>query len=101
MEKISLNNAKAEEFYAVHKERPFFSELVEFMSSGPVVVMVLEKENAIAGWRELMGDTDSQKAAHGTIRNLFGTDKGINAVHGSDATETAQAEIQFFFPELA
>ena len=101
MEKIRMNKAKAEVFYAVHKERPFFSELVEFMTSGPVVIMTLEKEGAIAEWRNLMGETDSQKAAEGTIRNLFGTDKGINAIHGSDSPETAKAEIQLFFPELA
>ena len=100
MEKISLSKEKAEEFYSVHKDRPFFSELVEFMTSGPVVVMAIEKENAVPEWRKLMGETDSQKALPGTVRYLFGTDKGKNAVHGSDAVETAKTEIQLFFPEL-
>jgi len=100
MEKIHLSKDKAEGFYAVHKGKPFFDELVEFMTSGPVIVMVLEKENAIKAWRDLMGNTDSKLAAPGTIRNLFGTDKGVNAAHGSDAPETAQQEIKHFFPNL-
>ena len=100
MEKIHLSKDKAEGFYAVHKGKPFFDELVEFMTSGPVIVMVLEKENAIKAWRDLMGNTDSKLAAPGTIRNLFGTDKGVNASHGSDAPETAQQEIKHFFPNL-
>ena len=97
MEKIHLSKDKAEGFYAVHKGKPFFDELVEFMTSGPVIVMALEKENAIKAWRDLMGNTDSKLAAPGTIRNLFGTDKGVNAAHGSDAPETAQQEITYFF----
>jgi len=97
MEKIQLSKDKAEGFYAVHKDKPFFDELVEFMTSGPVIVMALEKENAIKAWRDLMGNTDSKLAAPGTIRNLFGTDKGVNAAHGSDAPETAQQEIRYFF----
>ena len=100
MKKLSLTKEKAEKFYAVHNERPFFGELIEFMTSGPVVVMVLEKENAIEEWRSLMGDTDSKQAKSGTIRNLFGTDKGENATHGSDAEETAKTEIELFFPKL-
>jgi nucleoside-diphosphate kinase len=90
----------AERFYAVHKARPFFGDLVKFMSSGPVFVGVLEGEGAIARWRELMGPTDSKKAPKGTIRGEFGTDVEKNAVHGSDAPETARAEIAFFFPGL-
>ena len=100
MEKMQLSKNKAEGFYAVHKGKPFFDELVEFMTSGPVVVMALEKENAIKAWRDLMGNTDSKLAAPGTIRNLFGTDKGVNAAHGSDAPETAQQEIEFFFKQI-
>ena len=92
-----LAPADAERFYAVHRARPFFRDLVGFMSSGPVFVGVLEGENAIARWRELMGPTDSTKAPKGTIRGEFGTDVEKNAVHGSDAPETARAEIGFFF----
>jgi nucleoside-diphosphate kinase len=90
----------AERFYAVHKERPFFGDLVRFMSSGPVFVGVLEGADAIARWRSLMGPTDSKKAPKGTIRGEFGTDVERNAVHGSDAPATARAEIAFFFPGL-
>jgi len=90
----------AERFYAVHKARPFFGDLVKFMSSGPVFVGVLEGDNAIARWRELMGPTDSKKAPKGTVRGEFGTDVERNASHGSDAPETARAEIAFFFPGL-
>jgi nucleoside-diphosphate kinase len=97
---LTLAAADAERFYAVHRERKFFPDLVRFMSSGPVFVTVLEGENAIAGWRELMGPTDSTKAPKGTIRGEFGTDVEQNAVHGSDAPETARAEIGFFFPGL-
>jgi nucleoside-diphosphate kinase len=93
-----LAASQAERFYAVHRERPFFRDLVAFMSSGPVFVGVLEGERAIARWRELMGPTDSTKAPTGTIRGEFGTDVERNAVHGSDAPETARAEIAFFFP---
>jgi nucleoside-diphosphate kinase len=95
-----LAPADAERFYAVHKARPFFGDLVKFMSSGPVFVAVLEAENAIARWRDLMGPTDSKKAPKGTIRGEFGTDVEKNACHGSDAPETARAEIAFFFPGL-
>jgi nucleoside-diphosphate kinase len=97
MRMMHLSAAQAEGFYAVHRERPFFKSLVAFMTSGPVVVQVLEGENAIARNRELMGATDSKKAAAGTIRNQWGTDIEKNAVHGSDAPETAKFEIGFFF----
>jgi len=86
-------------FYAVHKDRPFYKDLVAFMTSGPVMVQVLEGENAIAKNRELMGATDPKKAAPGTIRADFADSIDANAVHGSDAPETAKAEIAFFFPE--
>ena len=92
--------AQAERFYAVHKERKFFPDLVKFMSSGPVFVGVLEAENAITRWRELMGPTDSTKAPKGTVRGEFGTDVEQNAAHGSDAPDTARAEIGFFFPGI-
>jgi nucleoside-diphosphate kinase len=95
-----LAAADAERFYAVHRARPFFGDLVRFMSSGPVFVGVAEGEGAIARWRELMGPTDSKKAPKGTVRGEFGTDVERNAVHGSDAVETARAEIAFFFPGL-
>ena len=97
---LTLAPADAERFYAVHRERTFFPDLVKFMSSGPVFVAVLEAEGAIARWRELMGPTDSTKAPKGTIRGEFGTDVERNAVHGSDAPETAREEIRFFFSEL-
>jgi nucleoside-diphosphate kinase len=100
MKKTQLDEKKAGEFYAVHKERPFFGELVSFVSSGPVILLALEKDNAVKAWRDLMGATDSRKADKGTIRNLFGTDIGKNATHGSDAAETAKVELALFFPEL-
>ncbi len=100
MKKMQLTREQAEQFYAVHKARPFFGELTEFMVSGPVIVMALEKENAIAQWRKLMGETNPANAATGTIRKLFGTSIGDNAVHGSDSPETAKFEVSFFFPEL-
>ena len=93
-----LSVADAEGFYAVHQERPFFKDLVAFMTSGPVFVGVLEGENAIKRWRDLMGPTDSTKAPKGTVRGEFGTDVEQNASHGSDAPETARAEIAYFFP---
>ena len=95
-----LSQAEAEGFYAVHKERPFFGALVEFMTSGPVMVQVLEGENAILKNRELMGATDPKKAAAGTIRADFAESIDANAVHGSDAPETAAVEIAYFFPAL-
>lgn len=94
---IHLTQKQAEGFYHVHKARPFFGDLVKFMTSGPCIAQVLEGENAIARNRELMGATDSKKAAAGTIRQKFGTDIEQNAVHGSDAPETAKYEIGFFF----
>jgi nucleoside-diphosphate kinase len=100
MEKAQLGKQQAQEFYAVHKDRPFFDELVSFVTSGPVIVMALEKENAIKAWRDLMGATDPQKAAEGTIRKQFGTNIGNNATHGSDAPETAKVELGLFFPDL-
>lgn len=95
-----LSRADAERFYAVHKERPFFNALVEFMVSGPVFVQALEGENAILKNRELMGATDPKKAEPGTIRADFADSIDANAVHGSDAADTARAEIAFFFPEI-
>ncbi len=92
-----VTREQAETFYAVHRERPFFRELVEFMISGPVVVQVLEGENAIARYREIMGATDPAKAAAGTIRKIHAKSVGENSVHGSDAPETAQQEIAQFF----
>jgi nucleoside-diphosphate kinase len=95
-----LARPDAEGFYAVHRERPFFKSLIEFMISGPVMIQVLEGENAIALHRELMGATDPQKAAPGTIRADFAESIDHNAVHGSDALETAKHEITYFFPAL-
>jgi nucleoside-diphosphate kinase len=95
-----LSQAEAEGFYAVHRARPFFADLVRFMTSGPVVLMVLEGENAIAKNREVMGATDPKKAAAGTLRADFATDIEKNTVHGSDAPETARVEIAYFFPEV-
>lgn len=94
---MHLTEQQARGFYAVHKARPFYADLVKFMTSGPVVVSVLEGEGAIARWRELMGPTDSKKAPKGTIRGDFGTDVERNASHGSDAPETARVEIPYFF----
>ncbi|MBE2241523.1 MAG: nucleoside-diphosphate kinase [Burkholderiaceae bacterium] len=96
-----LSRAEAEAFYAVHKARPFFADLVAFMISGPVMIQVLEGENAIARNRELMGATDPKKADKGTIRADFADSIDANAVHGSDAPETAAVEIAFFFPAMA
>jgi nucleoside-diphosphate kinase len=95
-----LTTDDAQRFYAVHRERPFFGDLVTFMTSGPVFVGVLEGDNAIKRWRDLMGPTDSKKAPKGTVRGEFGTDVEQNASHGSDAPETARAEVAFFFPGL-
>ena len=97
---LHLTREQAEGFYAVHKERPFFGELVDFMTSGPVVLMVLEGEGAIAKNRELMGATDPAEAADGTIRKEFALSKGENSVYGSDAPETAAEEIAYFFSGL-
>lgn len=100
MQKVILAKDLAEEFYAVHKERPFYQELVEFVTSGPVIIMALHKDNAVAAWRELIGATDPAKAAEGTIRNSFGTNVANNAVHGSDSTATALEELELYFPDL-
>jgi nucleoside-diphosphate kinase len=97
MRLMHLTRPQAEGFYAVHRERPFFGELVDFMCSGPVVVMALEKEDAVRAWRDLMGPTNSKDAPKGTIRGDFGTDVGENAVHGSDSPENATTEVAFFF----
>ena len=92
--------ADAEQFYAIHKNRPFFGELVDFMISGPIVMMVLEKEDAVPAWRDLMGATNPDEAEAGTIRNLYGANIGNNATHGSDSADNAKLEIGQFFPEL-
>src|SRR5919206_4517177 len=97
---IHMTREQAEGFYAVHRERPFFSGLTEFMSSGPCVVMALEKESAVKGWRDLMGPTDPAKADAGTLRKEFGGSMGENAVHGSDSEENAALEISYFFSRL-
>ncbi len=102
LRRTQLSQSQAEAFYAVHKERPFYHGLVKFMTEGPVVVMVLEKENAVLAWRELMGATNPEKAAEGTIRKLYAENIERNAshgsaAHGSDAPETAAQEIPFFF----
>ncbi len=97
---VQLSRAEAEGFYAVHRERPFFKDLVDFMISGPVMVQVLEGESAILKNRDLMGATDPKKAEKGTIRADFADSIDANAVHGSDAAETAQVEISYFFPSL-
>jgi nucleoside-diphosphate kinase len=95
--RIRMSRAAAEKFYEVHKARPFYGELVEFMTSGPVVVQVLEGDNAIAKYRDVMGATDPAKAAEGTIRKVHAKSVGENSVHGSDAADTAQKEIEQFF----
>jgi nucleoside-diphosphate kinase len=95
--RIKMSREQAETFYAVHRARPFFGELVDFMTSGPVVVQVLEGENAVAAYRDLMGATDPAKAAPGTIRKVHAISIGENSVHGSDAADTAQKEIAQFF----
>jgi nucleoside-diphosphate kinase len=94
---IRMSRPQAEAFYAVHKERPFYTSLVDFMTEGPAVVMVLEREDAIRKWRDVMGATDPAKAEPGTIRKQFGSGIERNATHGSDAPETAAQEIPFFF----
>jgi nucleoside-diphosphate kinase len=97
---VHLSERQAQGFYAVHRERPFFRDLVKFMTSGPIMVQVLEGDNAIARNRELMGATDPKQAAKGTIRADFAETIDANAVHGSDAADTAKTEIAFFFPAL-
>jgi len=101
MRKGIITRELAERFYAVHKERPFFGELVDFISSGPSIVLALRRDDAIKAWRELMGATNPAEAAEGTIRKLFGANIGNNATHGSDASETAAYELGLFFPCLA
>jgi len=97
MKRLHMDEQLAQGFYAVHRERPFFGDLVKFMTSGPVVVLVLQAENAIQRWRDLMGPTNSNEAPAGSIRGDFGTDVERNASHGSDAPETAKVEISYFF----
>ena len=92
-----LSLADAQEFYAIHSERPFFGELTEFMSSGPIMAMILEKENAVEAYRNFIGATNPAEAAEGTIRKKYGTNMGENAVHGSDSDENAEIESNFFF----
>ncbi len=100
MKKIHLTKEQAKKFYIVHKDRPFYDSLTDFMSEGPIIVMVLEKENAIEDYRKLMGATNPEEAEEGTIRKLYGTNIERNAVHGSDSKESASYEIGFFFNEL-
>lgn len=95
-----LTRPQAEEFYAIHRERPFFRGLVQFMTSGPVVVIALQKDGAVEEWRRIIGATDPAKAAEGTIRKLFAENVQNNGVHGSDSDENAGREIAFFFPDL-
>jgi len=100
MKMTKLSSEKAGEFYAVHKARPFYGELVEFMSSGPIVAAILEKKNAVADFRLLIGATDPAKADEGTIRKLYASSLGENAIHGSDSDENASIESDFFFSGL-
>ena len=100
MKLIHMTRREAEGFYAVHRERPFFGELTEFMSGGACVVMALEKEGAVKAWRDLMGATDPAKAEEGTLRKEFGGSMGENAVHGSDSEENAAIEIAYFFSQI-
>ena len=97
MKYTSLSVAQAQEFYAVHSERPFYGELVDYMTSGPIIAAILEKENAVADFRNLIGATDPSEAADGTIRKYYAESKGRNAVHGSDSDENAAIEIEFHF----
>ena len=100
LKQLKLSEEKAGEFYAVHKERPFYGELISFMSSGPIIAAILEKENAVADFRKLIGATDPAKAEEGTIRKKFAASVGENAVHGSDSDENAKIEADFFFSSL-
>ena len=100
MKLIRLTFEKAGEFYAVHKERPFYGELVEFMSSGPIIAAILKKENAVADFRKLIGATNPAQAEEGTIRKLYAASTGENAIHGSDSDENAIIESDFFFSKL-
>ena len=98
--KIVLTKSQAEAFYSVHKERPFFHELVDFMMSGPILVQIIEAKDAVSFYREIMGSTNPEEAKEGTIRKLYGTDIQCNAVHGSDSIENANIETAFFFSKL-
>jgi nucleoside-diphosphate kinase len=100
MRKLHMSLATAQKFYAVHSARPFYADLTSFMSSGPTIVLALEKDGAIKAWRDLMGATNPADAAEGTLRKLFGASIDNNAVHGSDAPETAAEEIKFFFADV-
>ncbi len=100
LKKLKLTKEQAQKFYIVHKNRPFYDELCEFMSSGPIVAMVWEGENAVSKIREIMGATNPDEAQEGTLRKLYGTNVGENAVHGSDSLESAEVEIPFFFNRL-
>jgi nucleoside-diphosphate kinase len=100
MKYMKLTKAQAGQFYAVHKERPFYGELTEYMSNGPIVAAVLSKDNAVADYRKLIGATDPTKAEEGTIRKMFAKSIAANAVHGSDSDENAQVESDFFFSQL-
>ena len=99
MKKVLLTKERAGEFYSVHKERPFYSELVDYMSSGPIIAAILEKDNAVADFRELIGATDPSEAKPGTIRHEYAESKGKNAVHGSDSDDNAQIEANFHFSQ--
>ena len=96
---ITMSKHQAEQFYLIHKDRPFYNELTNFMSSGSCMVLTLKKENAVNDWRDTIGATDPADAVEGSIRNLYGTDLGQNAVHGSDSDDNAKKEIAFFFTE--
>lgn len=100
MKLLQLTKSQAEQFYYVHRERPFYGELVDYITSGPVVALALEKENAVADYRALLGATDPNDAAEGTIRKLYGESKAVNAIHGSDSDENAIIEINFMFSNL-
>jgi nucleoside-diphosphate kinase len=98
MQKLQLSKKQAESFYAEHKDKHFFNDLISYMTSGPVVALALQKKDAISEWRQLMGATDPLKAEPGTMRRMFGTDKTHNAVHGSDSSDSALRELMLFFP---
>jgi nucleoside-diphosphate kinase len=100
IKKLFLSKEQAEQFYAAHNQKSFYPELISYITSGPVIALILEKEHAVESWRDLIGATDPAQAAPGTIRKIFGASKTRNAVHGSDSQKTAQEEIAFFFPEL-
>lgn len=100
MKLIQLTKEQAKQFYLVHKDRPFYMELVEYITSGPVIALALEKDNAVQDYRTLLGATDPLEAADGTIRKLFGESKAVNAIHGSDSDENAKIEISFMFSNL-